>query len=77
MAKVVKKKVSWTGSVATDVVGYKVYWSKEANGTPDYSSANATVNGNQVIIPDVTSSFPVADEINYILGISAIDDVGN
>ena len=77
MSKIIKKRVRWTASAASDVVGYKVYWSKEANGTPDYNANNVQVDGTQVVFPDDAPTFPVADEDNYILGVAAIDDVGN
>ena len=77
MAKIIKKKVSWTASTASDVEGYKVYWSTEANGEPDYDADNVEVSATQVIFPDDTPTFPVAEEGNYILGVAAVDDVGN
>ena len=79
MSKIIKKKVSWVASVASDVVAYKMYWSLAANGAPTYDSESVQVNSSktQIIIPDDVPNFPIGIEDNYILGISAIDDVGN
>jgi hypothetical protein len=79
MAKIIKKKVSWNPSSATDVVSYRLYWSTESSGAPDYSSDYKEVDSSvtQVIIPDETPTFPIAIEDNYILGVSSVDDVGN
>jgi hypothetical protein len=76
MAKVVKRRVRWTASASTDVVGYKVYWSLEADGDPDYGSPNVQVSSNQIIIPDDAPEFPEEEGV-YVIGITAVDDVGN
>ena len=76
MAKVKTKKLTWTDSTAQDVVGYNVYWNREADGNPDYTDTPVSVTGTGVFIPDDIPSFPLED-ISFIFGVSAIDDAGN
>ncbi len=74
MAKYVKKTLSWTASLDTDVVEYKVY---VATGSeqPDYDSTFTVVtSGNLAVLP--FSGMPVIDG-TYKFGISAVDDFGN
>lgn len=79
MSKIVKRRIRWTASTASDVVNYKVYWSLQAAGNPSYTSDNvATAAGKtSLILPDEAPTFPTATEANYLFGITAVDDVGN
>jgi len=77
MAKIVKRKISWGASTATDTQGYKLYWSVGEGTTLDYTSDNVDVgNVTSVTIPDDVASFPLVDNTINI-GVTAYDDVGN
>jgi len=75
MAKVIKRRISWTASDSPDVVKYRVYWEAAPN-IPSYSSPHVEVTKNELIIPDEVPDFPT-QEGDYVIGVSAVDDVGN
>lgn len=75
MAKIAKRTISFDPSTASDVAGYKLYWS--IDGPVDYLSANADVgNKTTIIIPDDVPTFPLV-EAQVNIGVSAYDAIGN
>ena len=76
MAKISKRRISWDASASADVTGYKVYWSAVADGDPDYSSPSVGTTSPELTIPDDAPGFPM-EEADYVIGITAVDDVGN
>lgn len=78
MAKIIKKTISWTASTASDVVSHKVYTAKEVDGV-SYNSPNVEVPmpDTQIILPDAFPSGTFGEDTNYLIGITAVDDVGN
>ena len=76
MSKVAKYQISWTKSTATDVVGYKVYYTPDTE-VLDYGSPSVTLGDvDLVVIPDEVPEFPLIDG-TYKIGLSSMDDVGN
>jgi len=75
MGKFRKCKLCWNRSKSKQVVGYRLYWSKD--GKPDYGSNYFDLgNVKEVVLPDVlklNSRYPF--RIN--LGVSAVDIYGN
>jgi hypothetical protein len=75
MGRIKKKKILWKASSSTDVVGYRIYWSK--CGEVNYSSERAELGKRtEVILPDQVPSFPLISA-EMEVGITAINDAGN
>ena len=75
MAKIRKSKLGWKPSDSDQVVGYKLYWSKE--DTVNYD-CNFIELGDvtEVCLPDVLKDVRLNDE-PIMLGITAMDEKGN
>ncbi|MGD2096590.1 MAG: hypothetical protein PVG35_03360 [Desulfobacterales bacterium] len=75
MAKIKKRRLKWSASVSTHVVGYKLYWSED--GEVDYGSMSITLgNVTEIVLPDDVDSF-VPSGGTVVFGITALDEVGN
>lgn len=75
MGKIRKCKLSWKPSDSDFLVGYKLYWSTENH--VNYGSNSITLgNKTEVNLPDVLIGIVPSDE-NIIIGISAVDIMGN
>lgn len=77
MAKIVKKKITFTPSTGEDVVAHRIY----AAPAPDELSYNSVfvevaAPKAEVIVPDEFPAMPLRD-VEYKLGITAVDDAGN
>lgn len=78
MAKIVKRKIRWVSSQASDVVGYKVYY-VVGGGAIDYASTPfKEVNSNisQLVVPDDLPELANVDS-DVTIGVAAVDDIGN
>lgn len=75
MAKIKKRRLRWTASDSSQVVGYKLYWSE--SGEVNYDSKCVTLgNITEIVLPDEVDSFlPVGGPI--VFGITALDELGN
>ena len=79
MAVVRKKRVRWDADPNTpDIIAHKVYVAKEAD-VLDYASPNVqvTMPQTEIILPDAYPPGTFDEDVNYQVGISAVDDVGN
>ncbi len=75
MAKIKKRKLRWTESTSSQVVGYKLYWSE--NGTVDYDSECVMLgNITEVVLPDGVKSFKPNGK-PFVFGVTAVDELGN
>jgi len=72
MAKIRKHKLSWEASDSKNVIGYKLYWSKEKEVSYD-SKYIEMVNLTEIILPD---DIPFSDS-PIMFGVTAIDRDGN
>ena len=75
MARIRKRKVRWSPSIAAGVVGYRLYWAiaQEVSYNSDFTEVG---NVTEVVLPDDVPSFPtVAGDID--LGVTALDHIGN
>ena len=72
MAKIRKCKLSWEASASEHVIGYKLYWSKDAEVSYD-SKFLKIGNVTEIVLPDdvTLSGSPV------MFGVTAIDKDGN
>lgn len=80
MAIVKKKRISWTPALDADIVSHRVFVEPEGN-TIDPTGTNYVEVGigeaQEVILPDAFPSGTFIGDGNYIVGIVAVDDVGN
>ncbi len=75
MAKIKKRRLRWTASSSSQVVGYKLYWSE--NGAVNYESRCVTLaNITEIVLPDDVDSFTPAGG-PLVFGITALDELGN
>lgn len=75
MAKIKKRKLSWTPSSSSQVVGYKIYWA-ESEALDYNSSCEMLGNVTEIILPDGVASFnPEGGPVT--IGITAVDELGN
>ncbi len=75
MAKIRKRRIRWSGSHGSKVVGYKLYWAVDEGVNYD-SDCSEIGNVTEVVLPDNVPSFPlVAGTIE--LGVTSINEVGN
>ncbi len=71
MGKVRKCKLCWKRSKSKQVVGYRLYWTKD--GKPSYDSHHFDLGDvNEVVLPDVLKLNP-RYPFRIMLGISAVD----
>lgn len=75
MAKIKKRKLKWSTSSSSQVVGYKLYWSE--NGAVNYDSKCVTLgNVTEIVLPDDVDSFiPGGGPVEF--AITAVDELGN
>jgi hypothetical protein len=75
MAKIRRFKLSWKPSASDQIVGYKLYWSKDDSINYD---SNFIELGNvcEATIPDVIK-YPPPQNVTLRLGISAVDIAGS
>jgi hypothetical protein len=75
MAKIKKRKLKWTASGSSQVVGYKLYWSE--NGAVNYYSKCVKLgNVTEIVLPDDVDSFmPGGGSVEF--AITAVDELGN
>jgi hypothetical protein len=75
MAKIKKRKLKWTASGSSQVVGYKLYWSE--NGAVNYYSKCVKLgNVTEIVLPDDVDSFmPGGGPVEF--AITAVDELGN
>jgi hypothetical protein len=77
MAKIINKKLTWTASDSTDVVGHNVYIRTGINTlTYDDLKLYVVMPTVEVSLPDGFPGFPLFDG-DFMIGISAVDDWGN
>ena len=78
MAKIIRKRIFWTPGVGPDVVAHRVYVAKEEE-VLDYSSPHIEVPmpNAECFAPDDFPQDIFDEDVNYRVGISAVDDVGN
>lgn len=75
MAKIKKRKLKWSTSSSSQVIGYKLYWSE--NGAVNYDSKCVTLgNVTEIVLPDDVGSFmPGGGPVEF--AITAVDELGN
>jgi hypothetical protein len=75
LGRIRQKRIRWEPSASNDVIGYRLYWSR--NTKVDYDSDHVDLGSmTEAILPDGVPSFPLfAGEIK--LGISALNSAGN
>jgi len=75
VAKIKKRKLKWSTSSSSQVVGYKLYWSE--NGAVNYDSKCVTLgNVTEIVLPDDVGSFmPGGGPVEF--AITAVDELGN
>lgn len=75
MAKIKKRKLKWSTSSSSQVIGYKLYWSE--NGAVNYDSKCVTLgNVTEIVLPDDVDSFiPGGGPVEF--AITAVDELGN
>lgn len=77
MAKIKPKTISWNPSESDDVAGYRVYH-KPADGNPfDYGDPFVETPANEITAPDDFPEGAFSAETEYLIGVSAVDDMGN
>lgn len=77
MAFIKTKTISWNASTSGDVVGYNVRY-KVDNGTPfSYSDSYIQTSTPSVVAPDDFPSGTFSEDTDYLIGVSAVDDMGN
>ena len=75
MAKIKKRRLKWTPSSSSQVVGYRLYWSD--HGDVNYDSHCITLpNVTEIVLPDGIDSFTPAGG-PVVFGITAVDELGN
>ena len=80
MSKVKKKKIRWTPAGDSDIVAHRVFVAHEGDEIDTARNIYVEVpigDEQSVILPDDFPPGTFADEGNYIVGICAVDDVGN
>ena len=80
MAKIVKRRIRWNPSDASDVAGYKVYWNVGGGAidiSVDPSKLFPPTAPLQAIVPDDIPELGSVDDEDVTIGIAAVDDVGN
>jgi len=75
VAKIKKRKLKWSTSSSSQVIGYKLYWSE--NGAVNYDSKCVTLgNVTEIVLPDDVDSFmPGGGPVEF--AITAVDELGN
>lgn len=75
LGRIRQKRIRWEPSASKDVIGYRLYWSRDTK--VDYDSDHVDLGSvTEAILPHGVPSFPLfAGEIK--LGISALDSAGN
>ncbi len=82
MAEVIKKFLSWTPSIATDVVKVVVFASDPGGSVSlasmswEFLAGSSQFDNAKITIPDDLPGFPQIED-TYELGVMAVDDVGN
>jgi hypothetical protein len=75
VGKIKKRKLRWTGSESSQVVGYKLYW--ETGGKVTYDSSSKILgNVTEIVLPDDVENFKI-DNGPIEFGITAVDELGN
>lgn len=79
MVQVKKKTLSWDPPADIDVVGHKLYVVPEGSQIDPASTPYITIGmpTTTVLLPDDFPEDTFDQDINYTIGIAAIDDVGN
>lgn len=79
MARIKKKTLSWEPPVDIDVVGFKLYVVPEGSQIDPASTPFIQVPADTltVLLPDDFPDGTFDQDINYTIGISTVDDVGN
>jgi hypothetical protein len=79
VAKVKKKRVSWTPAIDADIVKHKVYVSEADLELDIYTDDFIIIDMPtcSVLLPDEFPAGTFVGEGNFTVGVSAIDDVGN
>jgi len=75
VAKIKKRKLKWSTSSSSQVIGYKLYWSE--NGAVNYDSKCVTLgNVTEIVLPDDVDSFiPGGGPVEF--AVTAVDELGN
>lgn len=77
MALIKSKTISWNPSSSSDVVSYNVRC-KVNDGEPfSYSDEAISVNSPSIVAPDDFPAGTFEVETDYLVGVSAVDDMGN
>ena len=75
MAKIIRKKISWTPSTSPDVEGYFVY--AEIGKDPDYNSPKTDIGNVTQVYTDEVSTIPQTEDVIVHIGITAYDEMRN
>lgn len=79
MVRIKKKLLSWDPPADIDVVAHKLYIVPEGTVIDPVSSTSITINmpATTILLPDDFPDGTFDQDINYTIGITPIDDVGN
>lgn len=80
MAKIKSRKISWDKSEADDIAGYKVYYKPDDGGSFNYDDPSISVDDpdkTSVVVPDDFPEDAFPEDGDYLIGVSAFDDIGN
>ncbi len=77
--RVKKKKLSWKPAPDSDVVAHRVFVEREGEtiDPATFSYIEVAMPKTSILLPDDFPSGTFGGEGNYILGVCAVDDVGN
>ena len=75
MAKIKRRRLKWVASSSPQVVGYKLYWSQNADLNYD-SEWLMLGNVTEIVLPDQVKTFkPNGGPVEF--GVTAVDELGN
>lgn len=74
MASIKKKRLSWNPPTDVDVVAHMVY---VGTGEEFTSGIRVDMPRTSLVLPDDFPPGTFAEDVNYTVGIAAVDDVGN
>lgn len=79
MARVKKKRVSWTAPPDTDVVAHRVFVGNEGEtiDPSTFSYVEVLMPHTSILLPDEFPAGTFMGDGNYIIAVCAVDDVGN
>jgi len=77
--RVKKKRLTWTAAPDSDIVSHRVFVGNEGETIDPKTSpyVEVVMPKTSILLPDDFPSETFEGEGNYILGVCAVDDVGN